>query len=159
MLKISETNKKGFVPLEIYNAKRGSAKFLTGFTPLETIGRGQKAKASLTGFTLIEIIVSVFILSLVITGLAYVFLAAKQHIVHSRSKITGAELGRLFLAPLQGDVRQDQWGSNCLSNVTGCPGNQTVDNITYTPTYDITNLTGTTLRKVKVSINWTETAP
>ena len=71
-----------------------------------------------------------------------------------------AELGRLFLAPLQMDVRQDQWvsGSNCLSSngSTGCPGAQIVDNITYTPNYNISNLSGTTLKKVKVTINWTE---
>ena len=108
------------------------------------------------GFTLIEIIVATFVLALVITGLAYVFLAGKRHILHTRSKIQAAELGRLFLAPLQMDVRQDEWSSNCLSAGTGCPGIQAIDNISYTPTYDITDVSGTNLRKVKVTINWTE---
>lgn len=108
------------------------------------------------GFSLIEIIVATFVLALVITGLAYVFLAGKRHILHTRSKIQATELGRFFLAPLQIDVRQDEWGSNCLSAGTGCPGVQAIDNITYTPTYDITDVSGTNLRKVKVTINWTE---
>jgi len=112
------------------------------------------------GFTLVEIIVATLILALVTTGLAYVFLAGKRHLLHTRSKIQAAELGRLFLAPLQRDVRQDQWGSNCLSAGTGCPGAQTVDNITYTPTYNRTlNYPIANLNKVKVTITWNEPAP
>lgn len=132
-----------------------------GFIPLDK-NKANKRNSYLTGFTLIEIIVATFLLALVTTGLAYVFLAGKRHILHTRSKIQAAELARLFLAPLQTDVRQDQWGSNCLSAGTGCPGAQTVDNITYTPTYensallvDAQNPLGR-LRKVKVTINWTE---
>lgn len=111
------------------------------------------------GFTLIEIIVAAFLLALVTTGLAYVFLAGKKHLLHTRSKIQAVELGRLFLAPLQMDVRQDQWvtNSNCLKGDIGCPPAQTVDNITYTPTYSISDVSG--LRKVKVTINWTEPTP
>ena len=121
------------------------------------------------GFTLIEIIVATLILALVTTGLAYVFLAGKRHIQHTRSKIQAIELGRLFLAPLEMDVTisertsgaQNGWGqiNNCLSSdgtSPGCPGAQTIDNISYTPTYNISGLPGTTLRKVKVTINWTE---
>ena len=131
-------NKKGFTPLEIHNAKRSSSKFLTGFT-------------------LIEIIVAAFVLALVTTGLAYVFLAGKKHLLHTRSKIQATELGRLFLAPLQMDVRQDQWGSNCLSAGAGCPGTETVDNIAYTPTYNRTlDSPITNLNKVKLTITWNE---
>jgi len=111
------------------------------------------------GFSLIEIMVATFVLVLVTTGLAYVFLAGKKHLLHTRSKIQAAELGRLFLAPLQMDVRQDQWGSNCLSAGSGCPGAQTIDNILYTPAYDISNVSGTTLRRVKVTLTWNEPAP
>jgi len=115
------------------------------------------------GFTLLEILIAALILALVMTGLASIFLAGKRHLAHTRSKIQAAELGKLFLAPLQQDVRQDQWEarSNCLSSdgSTGCPGAQTVDNITYTPNYNISDLSGTTLKKVKVTINWTEPSP
>jgi len=106
------------------------------------------------GFTLLEILVSALILALVMTGMANIFLASRRYLMRTRSKIQAAELGRLFLAPLQMDVRQDQWGSNCLSAGTGCPGAQTINNIPYTPTYEISNVAGTTLRKVKVTINW-----
>ena len=125
-------------------------------TPLDN-NKAAEIKKYLTGFTLVEVLVATFVLALVTTGLAYVFLAGKRHLLHTRSKIQATELGRLFLAPLQMDVRQDQWGSNCLTAGTGCPGVQTVDNIAYTPTYSRTsNFAGTTLQKVKVTINWTE---
>jgi len=130
------------------------------FTPLD------KNKATtrinyLTGFTLVEVLVAVIILALVTTGLAYVFLAGKRHMLHTRSKMQAAELGRLFLAPLQMDVRQDQWASNCLGAGTGCPASPandvTVDNITYEPATTVTqNFSGTTLSKVKLTITWNE---
>ncbi len=116
-----------------------------------------------------EILIAALIMAMVMTGLAYVFLAGKRHLLYTRSKIQAAELGRLFLAPLQMDVTMSErslgalngWGqaNNCLSSTgtsPGCPGAQTVDNILYTPTYNITDVLGTTLRKVKVTINWTE---
>ncbi len=106
------------------------------------------------GFTLLEILISTVILVLVTTGLASVFLAGRRHLMRTRSKIQAAELGRLFLAPLQSQVRQDQWGSNCLTGAAGCPGAQSIGSIPYTPTYDISDVNGTTLRKVKVTINW-----
>jgi prepilin-type N-terminal cleavage/methylation domain-containing protein len=110
------------------------------------------------GFTLMEILVAALIMVLVMTGLTSVFVAGRRHILHTRSRIQAAELGRLFLTPLQMDVRQDQWGSsNCLRTGTGCPGAQTIDSITYTPTYTRTlDSPITNLNKVKVTINWTE---
>jgi len=120
------------------------------------------------GFTLLEILVSALILALVMTGLANIFLASRRYLMRTRSKIQAAELGRLFLAPLQMDVRQDQWvsGSNCLTGdgSSGCPGFQEINGIRYTPTYqisplltDIQNPLGH-LRKVKVTINWRESS-
>ena len=135
-----------------------------GFTPLETIGRRQKAILSLTGFTLMEILVAAFILALVTTGLAYVFLAGRRHLAHTRSKIQAAELGRLFLAPLQMQVKQNEWASNCLGNNIGCPSTPTdnilLDGITYRPSTQVTqNFAGTTLSKVKFTISWDEITP
>ena len=125
------------------------------------------------GFTLIEIIIATLILALVTTGLAHVFLAGKRHILHTRSKIQAAELGRLFLDYLPMHVRQDTWdqaanalsitlpaGRDCASQ-PGCPAlpaERTLDGITYNPQYYISNV-GTSLRKVKVTINWTEPTP
>lgn len=120
-----------------------------------------------TGFTLLEVIIATLILALVIGSLANIFVVGKRHILYSRSKMQTAELGRLFLDPLQAQVRQDQWGNinHCLSTNAGCPaGAQTLDSIPYTPTYDITNVNvgvGNTLplRKVKVTISWNESMP
>lgn len=111
------------------------------------------------GLTLIEILISTLILSLVMTGLANIFLAGKRHVLHSRSRMAGGELGRYFLDRLQMDVRQDQWGDNCLSGGAGCPAAQTINNIQYNPAYNISDVSGTTLRKVKVNITWDEPPP
>jgi Tfp pilus assembly protein PilV len=122
--------------------------------------------------TLMEIVVALVILSLTMAGLLNVFIAAKSHGLRSRTLISASELGKYFLDPLQMQVRQDQWGSNCLSTGSNCPGAQTITNygstLTYTPTYTITNVVGTgqvgnctetgpatdCLRRVKISISW-----
>lgn len=112
------------------------------------------------GFTLIEIIVSTVILALVIAGLTNIFVVGKRRIVFARSKMQTAELGRLFLDPLQNQVRQDEWASNCLGSNTGCPTSpQNISGMNYAPTYNISNVSGTNLRRVTVIINWNETAP
>ena len=75
----------------------------------------------------------------------------------------GGEVGKFFLDPLQMDVRADQWGSNCLSANTSCPGNQTISygtyNLTYTPNYNFTDVTGTNLSRVVLNVTWNETSP
>ncbi len=148
------------------------------------------------GFTLLEIIIAALILALVTTGLAYVFLAGKRHILHIRSKIQAAELGRLFLDYLPMHVRQDIWNNSLVDhppppvdtdNLIGLNGNYrstnidlakfpehpeystytvlslleepNLDGMSYYPTYSITSVSGTTLRRVKVNINWSEPSP
>lgn len=121
------------------------------------------------GFTLLEILISALILALVTTGLAYVFLAGRRHLMHTRSKIQTAELGRLFLAPLQTQVKQSDWNSNDYNSPnllqkgtrTGSP--ETLNGIDYTPTYEISVPPGfspdSPMRKAKVTITWYELAP
>ncbi len=123
------------------------------------------------GFTLIEIIVAAFILALVTTGLAYVFLAGRRHLAHTRSKIQAAELDRLFLAPLQMQVKQSDWNSstndynspNLLQKVTRTGSPERLDGIDYTPTYEISVPPGfspdSPMRKAKVTITWNEPTP
>lgn len=150
-------------------------------TPLDKY-KASDSNNYLTGFTLIEILVAVLLLSLVMTGLAYVFVAGKRHLLHTRSKMQAAELGRLFLAPLQMDVTmserssgaQNGWGQAnnglntgiryCDSDAghtqqTGCPSQaeRTIDSIVYEATYTINQDNPiTNVNKVKVDITWTE---
>lgn len=79
------------------------------FTPLETPDTERSDPKFLAGFTLIEVLIAALILTVVTTGLAYVFLAGRKHLLHTSSRIQAAELGRLFLGPLQMDVREDTW--------------------------------------------------
>ena len=109
------------------------------------------------GLSLLEIIISALIMSLLVTGLANLFISGKRLLLHNRAKMTGGELGRHFLDPLQMDVRQDQWGSNCLSGGGCAAASETVDNITYTSGYTVTNGAPiANLNKVKVNITWNE---
>lgn len=112
------------------------------------------------GLSLLEIIVSAVIMSLLITGLANLFLAGKRQILHSRARMTGGELGKYFLDPLQMDVRQDQWGSNCLSAGINCPGSQLIEGLTYAPVYVINHDSPIAkVNKVRVDITWNEPSP
>jgi len=118
--------------------------------------------------TLMEIIVSLTILSITMVGLLNVFISAKRHSLRSRSLVSASKLAKHFLDPLQMQVRQDQWyptcnSANCLctNGASGCPGNysQSVGiggNMTYAPNYSISDITNTTLKKVRVVINWTQ---
>ena len=101
-------------------------------------------------FTLFEILVSVIILALVITGLANVFVAGKKYIKHSRLRISGGELGKKFLDPLQIYVRQDTWSTNPLgTNNISLPAEDG-----FTPTYVTSTLPGANIKKVKVTVTW-----
>ncbi|MFA5357155.1 MAG: prepilin-type N-terminal cleavage/methylation domain-containing protein [Candidatus Omnitrophota bacterium] len=115
------------------------------------------------GVSLVEVLIAALILSLVLSSLAYVFIAGRRHIAHSRLRAQAIELARYYLTPLQMQVRQDEWSANCLGSNTGCSGlvNSTnISNVTYIP--DITvylNASGTHLSKVLLNISWNETAP
>jgi prepilin-type N-terminal cleavage/methylation domain-containing protein len=115
------------------------------------------------GVSLIEILISMLILSLIMGGFANLFLSTKRNILHIRSRTVAGELDRYFLDRLQMDVRQDEWGSNCLSSDgtdTNCDTTaETIDNMGYTPQYEKSLVDTTTLRKVKLTITWTEPSP
>lgn len=115
---------------------------------------------SLTGFTLVEIIVATIIFSLVILGMLSVFLAGNKHIIHTRERMSSAELGKLFLDPLQMDVRQDTWnqaGNDLrLSATPVALTPQNVNNRNFSAAYTTTAVGGTDLRRVTTTITWTE---
>jgi len=113
------------------------------------------------GLTLLEILVSCVLLALVLAGLANVFVVGKRYTLHTRSRIQGAELGRLFIDPLQMQARQDQWGNNCLGAGINCSAQVwTIGAITYTANFTWTSvvpgIAGNTMRKVTTRITWSE---
>ena len=119
-------------------------------------------KAQYKGFTLVEILVATILLALTVGGIANVFVASKRYIMHARLRMSGGEMGKYFLDPLQMNVRQDQWdtaeanaAANCLNSTpsAGCPAAQAG----YTPGYTVTDVAGTGgLRRVQLQVNWTE---
>ena len=128
---------------------------------LKVIAEGDFIDMPKKGLSLIEILVAAIILALVMTGLANTFIAAKRHILHSRLRMTAAELGKYFLEPLQMQVRQDEWGTanclsqaNCLDETAGPAEGLDRDytaHYTITPDRPISNL-----NRVRVDITWTE---
>ncbi|OGX16369.1 MAG: hypothetical protein A2166_06405 [Omnitrophica WOR_2 bacterium RBG_13_41_10] len=115
------------------------------------------------GLTLLEILVATMLFALVMTGLANVFLAGKRHLIHSKSRISGAEINKFFLDPLQMDVRQDTWSTagNCLTSTgSSCSSEaRTLDTIVYNVNWSIGPGPITNLRKVTATISWTEPNP
>jgi Tfp pilus assembly protein PilV len=129
--------------------------------------------------TLFEVIVATVIFSLVMAGMVGVFVAGKRHVFHSRERMAGSEMGKLFLDPLHLHVRQSDWDDTtsntnalligttyCDSSGVGqnpaCPsvaGQRKVNNIDYSAQYDVNSVSGTGLRRVKVHVNWTEFSP
>lgn len=103
-----------------------------------------------------EICISTLIMALIMAGLMNVFLAVKRLSLHTRSRAQTIELGRMFLAPLQLQVRQDQWGDNCLTNTALCSAQtETLNSIPYAANYVTSDIYGA-LRKAKVTITWNE---
>lgn len=137
-------------------------------------------KNSRTGVTLIEILVSSVIIAMTLAGFANVFVAGRRYIEHSRARMSGGELGKLFLDPLQMQVRQDTWGQagNGLSvalpsaprfcdsdsshaQQPGCPSQteRTLNNTTYNARYIIDNVDAANLpdvRRVQLTVSWHE---
>ena len=114
------------------------------------------------GLTILEIIIATLIMAIITTGLANIFIAAKRHILHARSRMAGGELGKYFIDPLQMEVREDTWNQtsdNNLSLGSRVGLNQIINDIEYEPTYSVTeNISNLpNLRKVKVDIAWNET--
>lgn len=88
--------------------------------------------------TLLEILVAVIILALVVTGLAGVFVAGKRYIQRSRSRMTGGELGKYFLDPLQNDVNQSTWDTtSLLGKASASPQTKRINDRDYQAVYDI----------------------
>jgi prepilin-type N-terminal cleavage/methylation domain-containing protein len=112
---------------------------------------------AMKGVTLLEIIISLIILSIIIAGLASVMVLGKRFILHSGSRMAGGELGRLVFDPLQMQVSQKDWATNCLGAGTGCPtGAVTIGGIDYNPAWSITPVAGTSLRRVSITWTWAE---
>ena len=111
-----------------------------------------------TGFTLVEVIVSTVVFAMLIVGLASVFIAGGKLIMHNRERMTGAQLGKFFLDPLQADVRRDTWdqAGNDLQLGSWSGTSQTINNRLFTESYTVSAVGTTDLRRVVSTINWTE---
>ena len=115
------------------------------------------------GISFIELIVAMLILAITFAGLVNLFISGKRWALISETRMTGGELGKFFIDPLQNQVNWRTWSTaaNCLGTGNGaaCPNPnagaaQGVDR-TYNATYTITNNNpAPDLNRVRVNINW-----
>ncbi|MFH0790428.1 MAG: hypothetical protein V2A64_02245 [Candidatus Omnitrophota bacterium] len=120
----------------------------------------RKSGENLKALSLLEILVAVIVLSLIILGSTGLFVASKGRILHSRWRMTAGEAGRLFLGPLQGEVRGDTWSTSCLNGGACVSTPEQIDGMTFTPAYTVGVGTATglipNLNRVQVRVSWTE---
>lgn len=131
------------------------------------------------GQTLLELLAAGVILSLVVGGMVSVFLSAKRFILHSRSRVAAAEIGRNLVDYLQMHVRADTWNITTQNDLaattlayrycdddmshtqqTDCitQSERTLNTIIYSANYSISDApTNPNLRKVVARISWNET--
>ena len=118
------------------------------------------------GLTLVEVLIAAVIFAMVAAGLTAVFFAGNRQIVHSRERATSAQLGKLFVDPLQNQVRQDTWDATGNTLKVTDPADtwnnlssKKVNGNTYQAQYKVANVgSDTNLRKVVTKISWTETS-
>jgi prepilin-type N-terminal cleavage/methylation domain-containing protein len=112
--------------------------------------------------TLMEIIVATVILAIVVAVLTGTFVLGKRYISHSRSRMSAAELAKFVLDPLAMEIREDTWNTaaNNLS-VQSLPRSyaQEAGGVSYTLSYNVSDLPNTALRKVVLNLTWSELAP
>lgn len=111
------------------------------------------------GLSLLENLVAGVILVLALAGLLNTFLAGRRWVMRNRLRMTGGELGKYFLDPLQRQVKQDEWNSNCLGS-SNCPNGtagsaQGLDK-DYTASYTVSDGPISNIKKVKVDITYSE---
>jgi len=103
--------------------------------------------------TLLEILVAMIILSIGITGLVSIFVSGKRYIQKSKLGMSGGELGKYFLDPLQNHVNQATWSSNPLGSKSASAETVTIDSKDYKGEYAInTDGLPNNLTRVKVTI-------
>ena len=115
------------------------------------------------GLTLLEVLIATILFSLVISGLANIFVAAKRLLLHAHSRVIAAELAKYQIERMHAQVREDQWSTNCLGSNTNCtPANGFLttytdsSQTTYLFTWDATNQPAIGVRRVNLTIQWYE---
>jgi hypothetical protein len=121
----------------------------------------KKMAKNTRGVSLTEIIIAMVLLAAVMLGITNVFISGTRMILHSRSRITSAEAGNFYFAPLQNDVRQDTWNAAgnklAVGSRSGDPPKIDLDGIEYNGTYAVSDYSG--MRKVKLTVQWEEHNP
>ena len=121
-------------------------------------------KKNTQGFTITEVIIASLIFTLVTAGLYTTISVLKKPTVDSKQSMTAALLGKKILDNLRTSVDAETWtggagpldplGGPTVNGVYNNLASVTVDGVTYTPSYIVTEETDTAARKVTLTVNW-----
>ena len=132
----------------------------------------RKVRDTRSGFTIIEVIIASVIFGLVAIGSYSSMAALKKPTMESSEEVTAAYIGRQVLEDLRSQVDAATWDTGALSP-TGGPGGDgsyvtgtndfvkevkvgqgTSREVTYRPSYQVTQDTLTNARQVTVTVTW-----
>jgi type II secretory pathway pseudopilin PulG len=107
--------------------------------------------------TLVETLVSAVILAVVFGGLLATFFSVRNYVKRANKRLVSMNLIRHVANDLYKAVRADTWDSGDLQ--TGSHSNEvnvTIDNMTYTGNYTVTDLSGSgyDYRQVTINLNY-----
>jgi len=109
------------------------------------------------GFTMVEVVVAAVIFALAAAGIFATISAMQQPAVESEEEIKAAFMAKRVLDEFRNNVDASLW-SDPMWDPAGNPhtlGDVIIDGITYTPTYDVTDMPDGS-KKVDVTISWTK---
>ncbi len=117
--------------------------------------------------TLVEIIVALVILSLVMAGMANLFVSSRRWSGHAGSRLAGSGLAGHFLSLPGLAVSAESWETNCIGSNNGCDEQvYTLGGTDYTANYSVslavTNaslVSIDSIHKLELRISWNDASP
>lgn len=115
-----------------------------------------------SGMSLLEILMALMILALVMAGMGSVLAVSRMYTQHNRSRVAAVQMMKYLNSPLNDGVNAanfDQPGG-MLKDGNRAGESLYLDGISYTSTYNITNVpvSGTgQVRKVTATVYWNDT--
>lgn len=108
-------------------------------------------------FTLVEVLVGILIVAIVFSGLAASFISVRRYTNTALKRLVSVNLVRAYFSLLTHDVNATSWNAGNLSNGTHdtvFPTRQ-IDQVNYTTSYVVDTLPGREIRRVNMTINFT----
>ncbi len=106
------------------------------------------------GFTIVEVVISSLIFVIAVAGIFASINLLRKPAEDTTDKINAAFVGKEILEGLRKQVDAASWQTGDLTVGTHALNTISVDGVTYTPSYTVSDDPDTSARKVTLSINW-----